>query len=531
MKKFLALLLALAMSSTLLAGCTEGGDKEGKEDGDSGPQELVVGCQNDIGSMYPFGSATSGVKVKRVMCYETLFWRDYDGELQPILAKSYESLGDGKYSVELFDYIKDSEGNPMTAADIVFTMDKYIEDGQNLSTYATLKDYRATGDYTVEFTFEPETVGQFETLITNMHCITQAAWESTDDSMASYPIGTGGYVLNKELSVIGSVYVFDKRDDYWQTDEQYINDYNKMTLDRLTAKIYTDTSTLAIALETGEVDYAADIASEDQGIFMDADGNANDGYIMLEGTNNAFTHLLFNCGENSPCQDLYLRQAICYAIDEVACAYSAVGPTGVVCNTAINPGLSDADEDMGHDGYFAFDPDYAKELLKQSSYKGETIKMLVQPIKSVSACAPLIKQYCAEVGITIELIEPDMALYRTTRTDESGLEYDIELYGAAGAGDVYTYASLKELDSNNYSNGISHIFKEDAKLQELYDAVAGVDTHSRDAVVELLDYLEENCYMYGMYYAPKLFFGHDYITYAKTVIFLDGVYTAFELDK
>ncbi|MDR1573485.1 MAG: ABC transporter substrate-binding protein [Clostridiales Family XIII bacterium] len=542
-RKKLSIILAAVMILALLAGCAgdkpdagqNAPDQAAAGDADAavseGPMELVIGCQNDIGSMYPFGSATSGVKTKRVMVYETLFWLDYDGELQPILAKSYESLGGGKYSVELFDYIYDSEGNHMTASDIVYTLDRYIEDGQNLATYATLTEYYATGDYTLEFVYEPETVGQFVTLITNMHCVTQAAWEGSGDEMSSYPIGTAGYVLVPEESTAGSIYVFKKRDSYWQTDERYICDYNKNTLDKLTAKIITDTSTLAIALETGEIDFAADIASADQGLFTNADGTAADGYIMLEGTNNAFTHLLFNAGPNSPTRDINLRKAISYAIDAAACSYAAYGVFGQVCFAATNPGLSDADENMGNGNYFPYDVARAKELVAQSAYKGETLKMLVQPIKTVSDSAPLIQQYCAEIGVNIELLEYDMALYRTTRTDETGLEYDIELYGAAGAGDVYVYTSLKELDGKNYRNGVSHVFTEDPELQRLYNAASDVETHSAESVKAFLDYLEEQCYVYGIYYCPKLFFGHDFITYARTVIYLDAVYTAFVVDK
>lgn len=537
MKKFFALLLALIMILTTLAGCGGDGDKGGGSSDSpsagtvSGAQELVVGCQNDIGSMYPFGSATSGVKTKRIMVYETLFWRDYEDELQPILAKSYESLGDGAYSVELFDYIYDSEGNHMTAADIVFTMDRYIADGQNLATYATLTDYYATGDYTVEFVFEPETVGQFETLLTNMHCITEAAWEASGDEMSSYPIGTAGYSLVADETVIGSRYTFEKRDDYWQTDEQYINDYNLNTLDKLTVKVITDVSTLAIALETGEIDFTADIAAADRALFTDSVGNAADGYIMIEGTNNAYTHLLFNSGENSPCEDIYLRQAICYAIDAAACNYSANGIFGEVCFAATNPNLMDAGESMGNGDYFEYDADYAKELLAKSSYNGETLKILVQPITSVSDSAPLIQEYLSAVGIKSELMEYDMALYRTTRKDETGTEYDIELYGAAGAGDDYVFRSLMELDANNYGSGVSQIHKEDSTLQELYDAAAGVDTNSPKTVKALLDYVEEECYVYGIYYSSKYLFGKDFITYATAVVYLDAVYTAFTVAK
>jgi len=543
--KTLSLVLAVLMALTLFAGCANdsgtsspnaaqspstGIESSDPADAD-GPMELIVGCASDIGSMYPFGSATSGVKTKRVMVYETLFWLDYDGVLQPILGKSYESLGDGKYKIEIFDNIFDSEGNHMTAADIIFSLERYMEDGQNLASFATLNEYYTTGDYTLELVYSPETVGQFEAIITNVHCITEAAWNSSPDQMAAYPIGTGGYTLVSSETVAGSVYVFEKRDDYWQTDEQYICDYNKNTLSKLTCKIITDTSTLAVALETGEIDFAYDIASADLKLFTDSDGAAANGYIMLEGTNNAFTHLLFNCGAKSACQDLKLRQAICYAIDAAACAYSAYGVFGTVCDGAYNPGLSDADSSMGNSDYYTYNIEKAKELVAESSYNGETIKILVQPIKTVSDSAPLISQYLAEIGVKVELLEPDMALYRTTRTDETGEVYDIELYGAAGAGDVYVYSSLKELDSKNYGSGVSHIFAADDKLQELYEAASSVDTHSAKSVKALLDYINENCYVYGMYYSPKLFFGSDAISYATTAIYLDAVFTAFEINK
>jgi len=547
-RKLTALVLALLMVVSLLAGCsgktdstdtpngtTTPGESANPEESTgpviSGPQELVVGCQNDIGSMYPFGSATSGVKVKRVMCYETLWWLDYDGELQPILGKEFKSLGNGKYSIEIFDNIYDSAGNHMTAEDIKFTLDKYIEDGQNLATYATLTDYHTTGEYTLELTFSPETVGQFVILITNMHCITQKAWEDSGDDMASYPVGTGGYILDKAASVTGSTYVFTKRDDYWQKDEKYINDYNRMTLDKLTCKIITDASTLAMALETGEIDFAYDIAAADQGLFVNDDGTPKDGYIMLEGANNAFAHLQFNCGENSPLKDIKLRQAICYAIDAAALAYTAYGAFGQVCDTATNPGLKDAKDVVGNSNYYPFDKAKAEELVKASSYNGETLKVLVQPVATISCAAPLIQQYCADVGIKIELLTPDMALYRSTRKDETGKEYDIELLGAASAGDLYVYQTLKELDGKNFSNDTPQIFKKDAKLQELYDAISDVDTNSTATVRSFLDYLDEQCYIYGMYYCPKLFFGKDFITTASSVIYLDAVFTAFTLAK
>ena len=548
MKKFLALIIMTAMLVTSLAACSgdsstgstdesstaaaSGTSTETEWDGEINYEsELIVGISDDIGSMYPGGSASSGVKIKRLMCYEPLFYKDSDGELHPVIAKSYEDLGDGTYSVEIFDYVTDSEGNAFTASDIVFSIDKYIEDGQNSSTYESITSYVATGDYTFEFTVDPERTGQVEDILSRIPMVTEAAWEASGDDLATYPVGTGGYTLDLDASTSGSVYVFVRRDDYWQTDEDYLCDINVNYISKLTVKVITDTATLASALQTGEIDFTPDLESTSWSKFIDDDGNALEGYIVMEGQNNAFVHLTFNCGENSPCQDILLRQAIAYCIDAASIAYSVYGSLGEVCTAATNPNLEDSGEEFGHDDYFTtgdYESDlaYAQELVDQSSYNGETLKMLVLPRNTVSSAAPLIQAYCLQIGIDIEILEYDMATYRTIRVEQSGTEYDIELLGATSADD-YVNVSVKELDNRTYGNGLSRVFVDDDTLQELYEATGNENTNSPEAVQALLDYIEENCYIYGMYYCSKLLIGSDKIISGPVVSYNDAIYNAF----
>lgn len=558
MKKFLALLLTLAMCMTLLAGCgpktsdpdptpNNGGSGDGGSivDGDvgghlgtgedvtgTGPQELTIGIASDIGSFYPGGAGQAPVKVKRVMCYETLFWKDPEGELHPLLAKSCESLGNGTYSIELFDYIKDSEGNPMTAADVDFSIEGYIIDGQNSSTWATITDHHATGDYTFEITFAPETTGQLNDFLTRVPIITEAAWNNSPDEMASYPVGTAGYTLNQSASVIGSVYVFERRDDYWQTDEQYICDRNMNNLEKLTVKIIPDVNTLAMELENGGIDFTTEISSNDWSLFMDDSGNAKSGYVKMLGQNNAFVHMTFNCGENSPCQDIKLRQAIAYCIDAAACAYKVYGNVGLVCNTATNPNLSDSSLDFGHDDYFTYDKNntLAKQLVEESSYQGETLKMLVLPKTTISPVVPLIQAYCLAIGINLEPLEYDMATFRKVRVEPTGTEYDIELLGATSADDT-VYVSVKELDARAYSNGLGRHFVDDPVLQDLYEKSGDATTTSPEIIQQLLDHIEENVYIYGMYYCPSLFFGSSKIISGTVIAFDDAIYPSFILNN
>ena len=556
MKKILALMLVLALSLTLFAGCGPKDNQTDKPDetpgtsqdtqpnvdlsqqggeigGDTeevivgtGAQELTIGITSDIGSFYPGGAGQAPVKVKRVMCYETLFFKDNDDVFHPILAKSYTDKGNGTYEIELFDYIKDSQGNHMTAEDIVFSVELYIKDGQNSSTWATITDSKAVDTYKYQVTFAPETTGQLSDFLTRVPMITKAAWENSPDEMATYPVGTGGYVLNKDASTTGAVYVFERRDDYWQTDEQYICARNKNNLEKLTVKIIPDVSTLATELETGGIDFATEIATNDWQLFLNNDASTKDGYISMAGQNNAFVHLMFNCGPNSPCQDIKLRQAICYAIDSAALAYSIYGDMGQVCNTATNPNLSDSSLDFGHDNYFPYDIAKAKQLVEESSYDGETLTMLVLPKVTITPSATLIQAYCNAIGVKIELMTPKMAEFRKIRTEPTGEVYDIELLGATSADDT-VYVSVKELDSRAYKNGLSRVFVKDDKLQELYEKVGNADTTSPEVIQELLNHIEENCYLYGMYYCPNLFFGSDKIIGGTCIAFDDAIYPSF----
>lgn len=557
MKKILALILVLAMSITMLAGCGPkneqggsndkpstttdnaqpnvdlseaqggqiGGDNAGEVVG-TGAQELTIAIASDIGSFYPGGAGQAPVKVKRVMLYETLFFKDENGEFHPLLAKSYTKTGDATYQIELFDYIYDSEGNHMTAQDVVFSVDGYKIDGQNSSTWATISDYKAISEFVFEITFEPEVTGQLSDFLTRVPIITEAAWNSSPDEMATNPIGTAGYDLNEKDSVPGSVYIFERRDDYWQTDEQYICARNMNNLEKLTVKVIPDTSTMAIELETGKIDFATEISSNDWKLFLDDSGATKDGFISMAGQNNAFVHMTFNCGENSPCSDIKLRQAIAYCIDAGAIAYSIYGAMGQVCNAPTNPNLSDSGLEFGDDDYWAKNIELAQQLVKESSYTGEPIQMLVLPKVTISPAVPLIQAYCAAVGITIEPIEYDMAQFRKVRTEATGTVYDIELLGATSADDT-VYVSVKELDNRAYSNGLGRHFVVDDKLQELYENSGNAATTSPEVIQQLLNHIDENLYIYGMYYCPNLFFGSSKIIGGTCIAFDDAIYPSF----
>ena len=68
----------------------------------------------------------------------------------PILAKGYPEVDDLHWQVELYDYIKDTDGNNITAQDVVFSINTLVDAGKALK-YDKFESVKAIDDYTVEF--------------------------------------------------------------------------------------------------------------------------------------------------------------------------------------------------------------------------------------------------------------------------------------------------------------------------------------------------------------------------------------------
>ncbi|MBE6016940.1 MAG: ABC transporter substrate-binding protein [Lachnospiraceae bacterium] len=566
MKKVIAMILAVVMAAAMLAACGGGNsqttattaapaDTETTQAAESGEEttaaeetteaepeyeinydsEIIVGVSADIGSMNQFGASSSGVAMKKLLCYETLFFKDKNGEIQPLMGKEYTDDGNGKYTVTLFEGITDNQGNPFTASDVVFSIDQLKTQPTQSDLWTTIADYKAVDDLTFEITLDPETTGQMSDIFTRVSMVTEAGYNSSPDQMATYPIGTGGYALDADNSIAGSSYVFVRRDDYWQKDEQYLTERNSNYLKKITCKVYADTATLAAALQAGEIDFTSDLEVNGLSFFMTGE-EVNPGYIKMTGENNAFVHLMFNCAETSQCSDINLRKAICYAIDAAGCAYTVYGDYGKMCSAPTNPNLSDSGEEFNYPDYFgykegasimdfAYDQEQAKKFLDESNYDGSELTILVLPRTTVSGCAQEILNNLSAIGINAKLDTPDMSTYRTVRVSDNPT-YDIELLGAT-SGDSYVYTSVKELNNKTYGNGLSRVMVPDDKLQQLFEAVGNQKTDSPEAVQELFDYITDNVYIYGLYYCDKTLIGKDSIVAGTTIPFFGPLFNSF----
>jgi ABC-type transport system substrate-binding protein len=273
MKKKVQRLVAALLAGTMLlalAACGGGGDtgnsttsnagtsantgsNTATNTGNSGEKTLSVGIYGGLDSLNPWSSGRITKDMVTYVLYETLAsCQNGATEIDSIMIKDYNKVDDTTYDVEIYDYIKDAAGNPVTASDVVFSFNQYNE---NWAT--TMDSITATGDYTFELKLTTTAAGAFEYLVCKVPIATEQAYNDSPDQFASTACGTMPYtVAGGEDYVSGTSITLRKTGEYWQTDESLIYEGSRAYADVIVFNILSEATQLSLAVENNEVQIA-----------------------------------------------------------------------------------------------------------------------------------------------------------------------------------------------------------------------------------------------------------------------------------
>lgn len=336
MKKRLTLIVSLILVAALfLSACSK---KEpatttpttGTETTTETPAErvpgptLVVGITEASGNFNPafYSSAYDGYVVD--MVFEGLITTDFDGNYIPNVAESWEVTEEGKkITFKIQEGIAFSDGEPLTAEDVVFTY-QVLADPKYTGRYGTyvkdLLDYEAYSagettdfvgvvaidEYTVEFNFkESLRVNLSNTGFTIMpkHVyganfeIGSEAFMTELAALSSNPVGSGPYIVDKfQEKALVSLIKNDKytRPGYEITD--IILKFVEMTTD------IVELTTGAVDLLAGQIEPTKINQAKDGGFNLNSYNRSGYGYIK---TNNAY----------GATADKLVRQALYYSFN------------------------------------------------------------------------------------------------------------------------------------------------------------------------------------------------------------------------
>ncbi len=524
-KKVLALLLCAAMTASVLTGCggaagnagsttgSEGGaaqEASGTEAaepaGESAVQETAqvapsttlsdrevnIGYGTVIDSLTPFRANVANDSPYFVQLYETLGVLDGNREMQPYAAKSWETSDGGfTYTIEIWDTISDSAGNKITAADIVW----FIEESKARALkpiFAKVDSVTQTGDYTLELKLTDNKFGTIDTILMDVFVVSRAAFEASGDEFGSSAVSTSPYVCT-EFTASASI-TFERRDDYWQ-DIENLPECVRPLQKKVNYKLITEASQLGIALETGEIDMAINIATETGAQFVN-----NDNFVVDLSDGRSGWQVFFSGADTSPvASDVKLRQAICYGIDAQGLVAGLCSGYATQMWDVASPFTVGFNENWKNENYYEYDLEKAKALLAESGYNGETLTILSTSSAMASRLAQLLQNYLVAMDIKCEVNSVDMALYTSIRLD--GTQYDMVI-NTVGEYSLADNWSIR-FDPAAYATGDA-TSRHDYDLAELIYKAWTLDGFTEENINEVHEYLKENAIAYGLV-NPQLF--------------------------
>lgn len=531
-------LLAAAMTASLLAGCggkqaeTKTGTETGTEakvesqttaetpsassvleatvantEESAAVGEVAVAVGYDISDLSPWSSATSGRLCVLPTIYEYMAYYDASQEcgMSGILMKDYEKVDDLTSKVTIYDSIYDSAGNHLTAEDVAFSFLTWKENGKSVKC-KLLDSCSVVDDYTVEIKLTSDTVGDVENMLCGLiPIVTKAAYEASGDGMIENVISTAPYIVKEYVS--GSHLIVEKNENYWQKDESLILPVSRANAEKITFKIITEKSQIAINLETNSVDITSALNYGEAARFEEG-GESAGAYTPYQVRDTNFYWITFNCSEGGMFEDnLALRQAVAYGIDAQGLVTGILNGKGEVMKAYGNQVCVDYNKAWDTEAYYEYDMEKAKQLLLESGFDtGRSIRIMTPSAAVNSSASQIIQSYLMQLGLKCELLTYDSALFQTYKTDPS--QWDIMLDSKQSVDYVTSLAStlVKDGESRPFN------FVKDDKMQELALSVATVGGHTEEGINEYMEYIKDQCYVYSLFLPYNYYVAENTVT-------------------
>jgi ABC-type transport system substrate-binding protein len=157
--------------------------------------------------------------------------------------------------------------------------------------------------------------------------------------------------------------------------------------------------------------------------------------------------------------------------------------------------------------YYPFDLVKAKQLMAEAGVKsGTKIRLMNQNSSTANAGVSVIQAQLAEIGLVVELLSYDQALFNTYKYDSTKWDIIVDTKACYGyVVDVWT----QNFNTEGYNNGTAN-FVHDDKLQKLL--MEAVEIHDPASIDAYHYYFTDMAYGSGMFYNYSYFVAQSGIT-------------------
>lgn len=467
MRKSLAGLLVFILVAVLVSACSGGKSESSSSPSPSGsasaggeasasqPAEggqpkdggsLIIGVASDPVVLNPIHAGDRVSLTIDQALFAPLFQVN-NGKKTFYLADSLTPSSDNlTYTLKLKSGLTWHDGKPLTADDVVFTIDKILDEKQNSFLRSNLivggKPIQAVkvDDTTVDFKL-PQVNPAFEATLLQVFPIPKHVFENEANIEKSTknaePVGSGPFKF-KEYKT-GEYLTLERFDNYFA---------GKPHLDSVTYRIAKDTNAANLALQNGEINInylnPQDVAT--------IQGTNN--FEILPYAEGRLAYLMFN--QNSDTGVLNkkeVRQALSYALsrDEIIqIAYTSNEYADPAKSFLTPDSLFQTNEVASFDN----DPAKAKELLDAAGVKGLKLRFIVQSgNKAQESVSLYVQQKLKAIGVDVELQSMDSSAWVKKFIDPTSKDFEIAMTGYIMGYDPDAYSILYTSEgSSNYTH-------------------------------------------------------------------------------
>lgn len=404
--------VAILMSMVLLAACSSGdGNDDASSDGNEdtkASQTLVIALPDeppDMDLMRESSSVQYAILAPNVAKGLAYLDVNGDGTIKPELATGWEEISPTTWSVELRDDAMFSNGDAMTAEDVVASINYGITDNTPYydTFYPTVKDAVVVDENTIEINLlTPDPV--LPERLVFMKPMPASTLEDPEAHQTEPFEGVGPYKIEEWV----------RGDSITLVPNEFYEGDDVATYKEVKFIFRPDVSVRAATVAAGEADIAWQIGEEQKGQVPK----------VIEGNGFEVAGFLLNSvGQKeggSIMEDKNVRLAVQHAVDRQAIADSLFGGFAALPNCqgnppdfpGLNPDLTD----------FAYDPELARSLIQEAGAEGATVTLLSTDFWFKSQeFTEIIANYLSEVGLKPEIIP-------------SNLDKWLEYYGGNGEG-------------------------------------------------------------------------------------------------
>jgi len=492
MKRRLLFVLAVAAAAAVVGGCGGGSSDSGGSGGSTsagtpqpGGDVVIARTQESLGMDNINVFDNESIWIFQQM-FESLYTVSADGKsVKPWLATGYD-LSDDKltYTFHLREGVKFHNGQPMTSADVKFSIDKARDPKTGWGFIdVAIKSVEAPDPNTVVI----KTKYPWAPLVADIALFNNAilpkdyAGMSQKDFYAN-PIGTGPikwdhWTHGKEIKLV-------KNPDYWQKGKPY--------LDSVTWTTVPTDATRELQLKGGQAQIdefppfsTIDTLKQTPGITMNLFPSTRTDYLPMN-------------FKAKPFDDVHVRRAISYAIDRQAMIDSVLFGYATPANSFMPPQVPYYDKNSPG---LQFDLDKAKEEMAQSSVpNGFSFELSVgSGDDTQTQIAQILQESLKQIGIDLKIRKVDPSVQFQQQQ-----EYDYEMTFAYWTMDIADPDELVSFAVDNKTAGSFFTdYNDPQQIEWTHQAQATFDTGQRQELyTQIQKKAAEDAFMVFLYYSP-----------------------------